>query len=341
MKLFPPSIIVALGIFAAQNSRSAVAADQVATNVPVPPQSAVPNAPTVLPGQGLAQHDFFYAGEAKDERMFIVWHGAIVWSYTHPAKGEISDATLLPDGKILFAHQHGVTEITAGKKVVWNFDAPTNTEIHTAQPVGTNRVAFIENANPAKFIVVNQTSGKIEDEYVLPVNNPKSIHGQFRHMRLTDAGTVLVAHMDLGKVVEYDFTGKQLWSLDVPGVWSATPLKNGNILVVRSKRFVREMTRKGETVWEWTPADAPDYKFSNLQLATRLPDGNTLINNWFNQWSGKMDASDPPVQAIEVTPDKKIVWALRAWNEPTNLGPATSIQLLDEPGGVGKGGLQR
>ena len=54
-----------------------------------------------------------------------------------------------------------------------------------------------------------------------------------------------------------------------------------------------------------------------------------------------MDASDPPVQAIEVTPDKKIVWALRAWNEPTNLGPATSIQLLDEPGGVGKGGLQR
>ena len=131
MKLFPPSIIVALGIFAAQNSRSAVAADQVATNVPVPPQSAVPNAPTVLPGQGLAQHDFFYAGEAKDERMFIVWHGAIVWSYTHPAKGEISDATLLPDGKILFAHQHGVTEITAGKKVVWNFDAPTNTEIHT------------------------------------------------------------------------------------------------------------------------------------------------------------------------------------------------------------------
>jgi hypothetical protein len=36
------------------------------------------------------------------------------------------------------------------------------------------------------------------------------------------------------------------------------------------------------------------------------------------------------VQAIEVTPDKKIVWALREWTNPA-LGPSTTIQLLDEP----------
>ena len=30
------------------------------------------NLPAVLPGEGLAQHDFFYAGEAKTERMLIV-----------------------------------------------------------------------------------------------------------------------------------------------------------------------------------------------------------------------------------------------------------------------------
>jgi len=27
----------------------------------------------------------------------------------------------------------------------------------------------------------------------------------------------------------------------------------------------------------------------------------------------KLDVANAPVQAIEVTPDKKIVWALRAW----------------------------
>ena len=34
---------------------------------------------------------------------------------------------------------------------------------------------------------------------------------------------------------------------------------------------------------------------------------------------------------VEVTPKKKIVWALSSWKDP-DLGPATSIQLLDQPG---------
>ena len=298
------------------------------TNVAVVP--APPNAPAVLPGAGLAQHDFFYAGEAKQERMFIVRGGKVVWSYTHPAKGEISDAVLLTNGNILFAHQYGVTEINADKQVVWNFDAPTNTEIHTAMLIGTNSVGYIQNGAPAKFIVVNKASGLTEREFVLPVRNPKGIHGQFRHARLTDAGTLLVAHMDLGKAAEYDLEGKELWSANVPGIWSATPLKNGNVLAVSNRGFVREISRGGDITWEWTPADAPGYRIANLQLASRLPNGHTLINNWFNQWSGELDSANPPVQAIEVTPDKKIVWALRSWSAPANLGPATTIQLLDE-----------
>lgn len=292
--------------------------------------SAPPNAPAVLPGRGLAQHDFFYAGEAKEERMFIVRKGEVVWSYTHPGKGEISDAILQPNGNILFAHQYGVTEITADKKIVWNLDAPPKTEIHTAQPFGTNSVWFVQNGDPAKFIVVNKTSGQTEREFVLPVKNPKGIHGQFRHARMTQAGTVLVAHMDSGRAVEYDLEGKELWSADVPGIWSATPLKNGNILAVSNRGFVREMTRQHETLWEWTPADAPGYKIANLQLAWRLSNGNTIINDWFNQWSSTVDQANPPVQAIEVTPDKKVVWALRSWAPPADLGPATTIQILDE-----------
>ncbi len=298
--------------------------------VSVKAANAIPNSPVVLPGKELAQHDFFYAGESKDERMYIIRNGKIVWSYTHPARGEISDAVLLPSGNILFAHQFGVTEISADKKVVWNYDAPTNTEIHTAQPMDKDRLWFIQNGNPARFCVMNKATGKTESEFVLPVKNPNSIHGQFRHARLTDAGTLLVAHMDSGKAVEYDLSGKVLWSADVPGIWSATALKNGNVLVVSNRKFIRELNRKGETVWEWTPADAPDYQFENLQLAWRLPNGNTVINNWFNQWGGKLDPENPPVQAIEVTPARKIVWALRSWTPPANLGPATTIQILDE-----------
>jgi hypothetical protein len=289
-----------------------------------------PNAPADLPGSGLAQHDFFYAGEAKTERMFVLRGGKIVWDYTHPADGEISDAVLEPDGNILFAHQHGVTEITMDKQVVWNYEAPTNTEIHTAQPSGSNSVWFIQNGDPAKFVMINKTTGATEREFILPVKNSRSTHGQFRHARMTDAGTLLVAHMDLGRATEYDLTGKELWSLEVPGIWSATPLKHGNILVVSNQKFVRELNRAGQTVWEWTPADAPDYEFNNLQLAVRLPNGNTIINNWFNQWNGKVNVTNAPVQAIEVTPDKKVVWALRSWTPPADLGPPTTIQILDK-----------
>jgi len=69
-----------------------------------------PLAPAVLPGEGLSRFDFFYAGEAKKENMYIVRKGKIDWSYTHPApKGEISDAVMLSNGNILFAHQFGIT----------------------------------------------------------------------------------------------------------------------------------------------------------------------------------------------------------------------------------------
>ena len=283
---------------------------------------------SVLPGKGLAQHDFFYAGEAKGEKMFIVRDGKIAWSYQHDGKGEISDAVLQANGNILFAHQFGVTEVNADKQVVWNHDAPPKTEIHTAQPYGRDSVWFIQNGNPAKFIVINKTTGATENEFILPTGNPNNTHGQFRNACMTDSGTVIVAHMDLGKAAEYDLTGKELWSVSVPGIWSATPLKNGNVLAVSSRKFVREVNRKGEIVWEWSPADTPEFPMSSLQRAWRLPNGNTLINNWFNQWNSKPDPATAEVQAIEVTSGKKAVWALRSWEEPVNLGPATTIQVL-------------
>src|SRR5450755_3659 len=153
MKFSKLSVLFALGTSVALKGYSADAADRIAANVLASPAimaatNLIPNAPAVLPGKGLAQHDFFYAGEAKEERMFMVRNGGIVWAYTHPARGEISDAMLLPNGNILFAHQFGVTEITADKKVVWNYDALPNTEIHTAQPMDKDRVWFIQNGDP-------------------------------------------------------------------------------------------------------------------------------------------------------------------------------------------------
>jgi hypothetical protein len=315
-------------LLAAGQAAQEMPATPTATNRPAAAKvmDNTPLAPAVLPGNGLAQHDFFYAGEGSVQNMYIVRKGKVVWSYTDTkTKGEISDAVLMSTGNVLFAHQFGVTEITADKKVVWNYDAPAGVEIHTAQHVGKDRVWFIQNGNPAKLKVVNIVTGETEKQFVLPVRNATSTHMQFRQARLTEAGTILVAHMDRGKICEYDATGKELLSLDVPSPWSAVSLKDGNILVASNRGFVRELSRSGETVWEFRPADLPEIKIAGMQTATRLPNGNTLINNWRGKGNGTA------VQAFEVTLDKKLVWALRSWTEP-DLGPSTIIQLLDNPG---------
>jgi outer membrane protein assembly factor BamB len=288
-------------------------------------------APASLPGKGLAQHDFLYAGESRQRNIFIVRGGKIVWSYADPAgRGEISDAVMLSNGNILFAHQFGVTEITPEKKVVWNYEPPPGHEVHTAVPIGTDRVLYIQNGDSALLRVVNIATGATEKEITLKTKQPPSTHGQFRHARLTSQGTLLVAHMDLNKVVEYDSNGNELWSFPAKSVWGVTPLKNGNVLIT-DREGVREVTRRGDAVWSWSQADAPGYKFANLQQAWRLPNGNTVINNWVDEWSTKPQDVAGSLQAIEVTPAKQVVWALQSWTEPANLGPATTFQFLDEP----------
>jgi outer membrane protein assembly factor BamB len=325
MKKFLRSLILiaAVASFGHAQEKSTVSAPAAGNNMPL--------APAVLPGKALAQHDFLYAGEGKEQRMYIVRKGAIVWSYSNPdAKGEISDAVLMSNGNILFAHQFGVTMITPAKKVVWNYDAPPGCEIHTAQPIGNDKVLFIQNGNPALLRVVNISTGKTLVEFNLPVGNAEKVHPQFRHARLTDAGTVLVAHLDMQKVVEYDANGKEVWSYAIDGPWSAARLKNGNTLIATSKKVIREVDAKGATVWELKPEDLRDYRISNFQIASRLANGNTLLNNWANIRVGA-DRADGPVQALEISSDKKVVWALRSWIAPADLGPATTIQLLDKP----------
>ena len=319
-------ITCAAAAFVLSVASFAVAEDAPPKAATVPPAAA---APGVLPGKGLAEHDFLYAGEAKLRQVFIIRGGKIVWTYEDPqGKGEISDAALLSNGNVLIAHQFAVKLIGPERKVLWNFDAPKGTEIHTAQMIGKEHVLFVQNGEAPMVRVINITTGQVRKEFPLPVKNPKSVHGQFRHARLTAAGTLVVGHMDLSKVAEYNADGKEIWSMPTQGAWGVTPLANGNILVVE-RSGVREVNRAKETVWSWSRAEQTDYKMNNLQMAWRLPNGNTLINNWVNQWQGPIDKAAAPVQAIEVTPEKRVVWALRSWAEP-DLGPATTIQVLTD-----------
>ena len=125
------------------------------------------------------------------------------------------------------------------------------------------------------------------------------------------------------KVAEYDKDFNEIWSYDVPSPWAAVRLKNGNTLITDEHDVKSLVVTPGKkVVWEITPADLPpEYRYENSQSATRLANGNTII-------CSRGGSAQRP-QLVEVTRDKKVVWVLEDW---TDFGPATAVQILDDPG---------
>ena len=287
-----------------------------------------------LPGKGISQYNFLYAGEWQNslmtnQTMYIIKDGKIVWSYVMPQEGEYGDATMLSNGNIVFSRKSGASEITRDKKIVWNYDAPPNSEIHTCQPLGLDKVFIMLNAVPAKAMIINTVTNKVEKELIIPTAGTGT-HGMFRHCRYTKDGTFLIAQMDMNKVNEYDATGKVIWSVDSPSPWAAVRLQNGSTLISgNGNGFVHEVDKEGNIVWEYSRKDAPAWlKIYTVQEADRLDNGNTIISNWIGGGVTD-DEKKKSIQFFEVTPDKKIVWALSQWDNP-NLNNATAIQLLDK-----------
>ncbi|MEO6328862.1 MAG: PQQ-binding-like beta-propeller repeat protein [Ginsengibacter sp.] len=292
----------------------------------------------VLPGHGLKQHDFLYTGEWEYRKpiqtIYLIRDGKVRWTYDIPFKDsndimeELGDATMRSNGNIVFCRKVGASEITPGKKIIWNVNAPAGTEIHAVQAIGLDKVMYITNGVPATGRVVNVKTGKVEREFELPTGKP-SPHLQFRRVRILASGNILAAHLDSNIVAEYDKSGKTVWSYKCQGPWSASRLENGNTLISNYHNTLTEVDNKGNVVWQLNQSDIPQIKLFIIQGAERLPDGNTVFANWLG--ADVKDPKDWPgtVQMVEVNPGKKVVWALSQWSDP-DLGPGSSFQLLNK-----------
>jgi len=280
--------------------------------------------PKGLPGKGMAQHPMLFFGEGYNKLM-IVNKGKIIWSYQTGGGWEYDDAWMLSNGNILFTRMQYIAEINPDKKVVWRYDAPEGTEIHTCQPIGQDKVLFILNGLPPKLMVVNIKTNVVEVEHALPLPgmDHRWVHGEFRRVRYTAQGTYLVPFLEMNRVVEYDKDFNEIWSYDVPTPWAAIRLKNGNTLITDEHDVTTfEVTPDKKIVWQISPADIPaEYRYENSQSATRLANGDTILCS--------RGGSNQGPQLVEVTRDKKVVWVLQDW---THFGPATAVQILDDPG---------
>jgi hypothetical protein len=274
--------------------------------------------------RSLARHNFLYAGEGKQRRIYIVKDGQVTWKYNNPqGRGEISDAVLMTDGNVLVAHQYGICEVTQQGQTLWSYAAPEGTEIHTIQPIGRKHVLFIQNGHPAKVVVMQIPTCQVVHEFEVPAS--QGVHGQFRNARLSTRGTLLLAHMGQDYVAEYSVQGTELTRWECPAPWSVAELKQEHLLFV-GRGIVREIDRSGKVCFEIKTAD---YNIKSPQKAVRLKNGHTIINDWLNEWRTPIDTLNAPVQAIEINKKGKVVWQLCAWRNP-NLGPSTTIQPLNQ-----------
>jgi Mala s 1-like protein len=317
-----------------------------------------------LASPGLDRHDALYCGEWQltnpGETIYLVKGGKVVWWHSIPDKDELGDCTMTSYGHVLFARKsYGAQEVEPdvkagqGGKVVWEYLEDPGTEVHSVQPVGTDKALVMQNGTPAKLMLINKkaaASCHSDQPCVEKMWTPEShgsTHGMFRHVRMLANGNLLIPYTGGGqhRVVEYspETPLRPVWEYDeAPSPWAAVRLKNGNTLISGNQhKYVREVTPDKKVVWELTQQDLPQIPFYTLQEATRLANGNTLVNNWCGGGLPKTEWASSCVQVFEVTPDKKVVWQVKQWDKP-NLGPGSSTQLLDEPGTPEKPGeIQR
>jgi hypothetical protein len=291
-----------------------------------PPTSRNWTSPATLPtriGNGIAQHPMLYVGENYN-RISLVNAGKVIWTYDTVPGFELDDVWMLSNGNILYSHMTFIEEITPNKQVVWHY-APTSGEIHTCQPLGLDKVLFVENALPmARVRIYNLTTKTYEVDHMIAAGTTQ--HGQFRRFRMTGAGTYLASFLSLGKVVEFDKSFNILWTYLSPQPWSAVRLKNGNTLIQDERdSTAKEVNAQGQIVWQLAKTDftlPAGAGMGNTQSCERLSSGNTVM-------FGNGGTNVNNIQAVEVTPAKQVVWMLQDW---IHLGDATSAQFLDEPG---------
>jgi len=310
---------------------SAVLAKFTDPGVPVRgPMEAAPNprnyngAVPTRPGNGIGQHPMLYVGENYN-RISMTNQGKVIWTYDTQGGFEFDDIWLLSNGNVLYSHMTYIEEITPTKQVVWHYDPPAGSEIHTCQPIGLDKVMIGMNQDPnPKIMIINTTTKAIEVEHAMPDGGGLPVHGQLRRMRLTANGTYLVAWIGKGKVIEYDKDFKTVWTYTTPRPWSVARLHNGNTLIQdETETTCKEVDPQGTLVWSLKKSEisVPGAQLNgNTQTCERLASGNTVM---------LIHSTPGNLQAAEVTKAKDVVWALEDWK---NLGDATSAQFLDEPG---------
>lgn len=271
--------------------------------------------------EGQQKHSFLCSDIGAQRVFKVSAAGNIEWEY--PAK-HCTDAWMLDNGNVLMSFNgtvndtipdRGVREVNSEKEIVWEYKSIG--EVWGCQRLPNGNTLIAECA--AKRLIEVDSKGNITK--IIPVNSTGRLHYVMRHARKLPNGNYIVALLDDNAVWEYDPSGKKIREIKVPGMaFSAIRLVNGNT-VISYRNGVIEVDPNDKEVWHLTQKDVPDVKLYWVNSVLRLPNGNTVIGNWFMH---KQRTDSTPF--FEVTPEKKVVWKMPGYKQ---MFDPIAIQILD------------
>ena len=268
-------------------------------------------------------------------------NGGLQWRADMPTTAH--DISFLPSGNILMPISDNiVVERTQSGKEVFRHVGKAKppyegrVEIHAFQRLPNGLTMIAETGN--KRIIEVDANDNIVRETPLTINKPDP-HRDTRLARKIANGNYLVCHENDGMVREYEpVTGKVVWSyaLDLDGkpesgshqghgthVFGAIRKPNGNTLIACGDgNRVIEVDPKGREVWRVGTTELPGIHLYWVTTLELLPNGNLIIGN--------THAGPDNPQLIEVTPDKKVVWTFKNFDDFGN--DVAAAQITDVRG---------
>lgn len=250
--------------------------------------------------------------------------GVVEWSYPVNSR----EGWVLPDGNVLLAVSKGsrlptgdavaggaAVEISRGTdgakdQIVWRYDG-TQAEVNSIQKTEGGTYVLTE-AGPNPRLLEIATDGTVKTEVPLACQKANA-HMQSRMARRQADGTFLVPHLLDFAIIRYGADGAVLSKIDThvlgdPKInswpFTAIMLADGGILAALTNgNRVVEFAPDGTIRWQVTAADT-DGAINDACGAQRLPNGSTMIASYRIGKDG--------VRLLEVSPEKKVVWAWKA-----------------------------
>jgi HEAT repeat protein len=177
-----------------------------------------------------------YQGARVTERDF---QGNIKWQKA--VAGNPIDTQRLPNGNTFIVMQNRLTELDRNGKEVFNLPRPY--DIFRARKLRSGEVMFITNVGT----LIRMDSLTRREIKTFPVGQVGNLFGNFE---VLPSGNVIVPQYHANQIVEFNASGRKVWSARVAWPTSVARLPNGHTLVAsQNNRRIVELDRTGREVW--------------------------------------------------------------------------------------------